>query len=191
MDSESIILPLDDPAKAIKFCQNFRKLARKLSDEQGPKKAIMAIMETKWHLRARAVIYENGKCLVVRTKNGSHSFLAGGHVESGESVPAALEREMLEETGRKCEIKEYLGAIENAWIKDGGREWEITHFFHVVIPDLEADSHILPAEEGFDFLWINSDEFEKLNLLPVPLRNLMKNWAGGDTTIWWASTMIT
>jgi 8-oxo-dGTP diphosphatase len=146
-------------------------------------------METKWHLRTRAVIYQDGRFLVVRPKNPTHTFLIGGHVEIGESITTALEREVMEESGRKCEIKEYLGAIENAWIQDGVRQWEITHFFHVIIPDLEDRPDILPAEEGFDFTWITPDDFENLNFFPIPLRDFMKNWAGGDKKIWWGSTM--
>lgn len=110
-------------------------------------------------------------------------------MEVGESVPVALEREIAEEAGRKCEIREYLGAIENAWMEDGVRQWEITHFFNVEIAEVEAHPDIIPAEEGFDLTWITSDEFEKMNLLPVPLRDLMKNWVRGDKKAWWASTM--
>jgi len=146
-------------------------------------------METKFHLRVRALIYHKGQFLVVRTKNGSHSFLPGGHVETGESVTAALQREIMEECGRSCEIKEYLGAIENAWIEDGVRQWEITHFFHAIISDLEDNPNVVPLEEGFDLLWIVPDEFEKLNFLPEPLRDLMKSWANGDKKIWWGSAM--
>ncbi len=30
----------------------------------------------------------------------------------------ALEREMLEESGRKCEVGEYLGAVEQSWVSE-------------------------------------------------------------------------
>jgi len=61
----------------------------------------MATMETKWHLRTRAVIYQEGKFLAMQAKNPTHTFLMGGHVKIGESVTSALEREVLEESGRK------------------------------------------------------------------------------------------
>ena len=146
-------------------------------------------MTTKWHLRARAVIFHDGHFLVVRPKDGNYIFLIGGHVEEGESVPVALEREIAEEAGRKSEVNEYLGAIENAWMVDGVRQWEITHFFNVKIADIETRPDIISAEEGFDLIWVTPNEFEKLNLLPIPLRDFMKNWATGDGKIWWASTM--
>jgi ADP-ribose pyrophosphatase YjhB (NUDIX family) len=50
---------------------------------------------------ARAIIFENGKMLVMhRNKYGSQYFtLVGGRVNEGESVEQALERELKEETG--------------------------------------------------------------------------------------------
>jgi ADP-ribose pyrophosphatase YjhB (NUDIX family) len=146
-------------------------------------------MNTNWHLRARAVIYSNGKFLAVRNKDHSHSFLPGGHVEIGESATVALEREMLEECGRKIEIKGYLGAIESAWEKNDSREWEITHFFQAEIPDLETNPNVVPFEDGFDVIWITPEEFEEMNFLPMPLRELLIAWANGDKKIWWASKM--
>ena len=145
-------------------------------------------MEIKAHLRARALVYHNGRFLVLRMKNGSHSFLQGGHIEIGESIIEALKREMMEECGRMCSVKEYLGAIENTWIEDGIKHWEINHIFHVEIPDLDKDFKIESLEEDYEFIWATPDEFEKINLLPLPIRELMKKWAGGDRTTWWAST---
>ena len=146
-------------------------------------------MKTNWHLRVRAVICRDGKFLAVQTKNQSHSFLPGGHVEIAESIPTALARELTEELGRKCNVGKYLGAIENAWTHDDVKEWEVTHFFYVTIPDLETNPVVAPAEDGFDCIWIAPDEFEKYNMLPLPLRNLLKNWNVEKSTTWWASSM--
>lgn len=146
-------------------------------------------MTTKWHLRARAVIFHEGKFLLVRTKNRSHSYLIGGHVEEGESVPEALIREVREEAGRVCVVDEYLGAIENKWTEGDVQQWEITHFFSVTISDLALHPEVVPAEEGYDFLWAAPDAFETLNLLPMPLRDLMSGLANGEKKTWWASTM--
>ncbi len=146
-------------------------------------------MTTKWHLRVRAVIYDDGKFLIVRTKDKSHSYLIGGHVEEGESVPVALVREVMEEAGKKCNVKEYLGTIENKWQDGDVQQWEITHFFNIDLPGVKSDVNILPAEEGYDFLWAAPSEFESINLLPIPLRKLMKEWAEDNKETWWASTM--
>lgn len=146
-------------------------------------------METKFHLRTRALIYRDGKVLVAHEKNSDHTSLPGGHVETGESVVAALRREIMEECGRDCEVHEYLGAVENAWAEDGMNQWEITHFFRVTIPNLKNNNDISSAEDRLEFLWITLGEFEKENLLPFPLRDLIKRWIDGDKTIWWESTI--
>ena len=146
-------------------------------------------MKTIFHLRVCALIHRRGQFLVVRTKGGNHSFFLGGHVETGESIVAALKREILEECGRDAEIKEYLGAIENAWIEDDVKQWEIAHFFHAVIPDIESKSNILSLEPHIKFFWTAPEKFKRVNLLPMPLRNLAKAWAEGDKKIWWASTI--
>lgn len=147
-------------------------------------------MQTNWHLRVRAVIYENGKFLVVRAKNSSHIYLPGGHVEAGEGLEVALKRELLEETGRNSNIKEYLGAIENSWVQGKTKEWEITHFFRGAIQDFEAQpQQVVSVEEDLEFLWVGPSEFEKLNLLPLPLRPLLDNVVKNENKIWWASSM--
>lgn len=146
-------------------------------------------METKFHLRTRALIHHDGKVLVAHEKNSDHTSLPGGHVETGESVIAALRREIMEECGRKCEVNEYLGAIENAWLENGVNQWEITHFFRATISDLKNNPDIISAEDRLEFLWIGAGEFERENLLPLPLRDLIRRWINGDKTIWWASTI--
>ncbi len=146
-------------------------------------------METKLHLRARALVCHGGKFLVIRMKNGSHSFLQGGHIETGESIPETIRREMVEECGRACVVKEYLGAIEHSWEEGEVINWEINHVFHVEIADLDKNPEIKSLDERFDFIWISSDEFENVNMLPIPIRGLMKKWEKGDKATWWGSSM--
>ncbi|OGI63746.1 hypothetical protein A2914_01045 [Candidatus Nomurabacteria bacterium RIFCSPLOWO2_01_FULL_41_21] len=141
-------------------------------------------METKWHLRVRGIIKNEGKFLVF--ENDGHCALLGGHVEEGESVPEALKREILEEAGVRCEVKEYLGAIEQAWERNGEKHWEITHYFDISVLKPE---NIKPMEEDLIFTWITPAEFESKNLLPIPLRELLKSWAKGERKTWWGSDM--
>ncbi len=49
---------------------------------------------------ARGVILREGKLLMIHTDRGDYKFPGGG-VEPGESLEAALRRELLEETGRE------------------------------------------------------------------------------------------
>jgi hypothetical protein len=95
----------------------------------------------------------------------------------------------MEEYGRDCEVREYLGAIENAWVENGVNQWEITHFFCIDIPTFASNPDIISAEDRLEFLWIAPEDFQKENLLPHPLRGLIKRLIGGDKTAWWASTI--
>ena len=64
--------------------------------------------------------------LLVAEYIGYHYFLPGGHVEVGESAENALIRELREELGVNCSIKQFLGVIErklsdellNCWISN-------------------------------------------------------------------------
>ncbi len=146
-------------------------------------------METKFHLRARAVISHNGKFLLARAKGkvGANTFLPGGHIESEESIITTLEREAKEEFGRDVVVKEYLGAVEHSF-GDNPKHFEINHIFHVEIPNLDKNHEVHSMEDHEEFMWVSPDEFEKYNLQPFPLQELIKKWVAGDISIWWAST---
>lgn len=144
-------------------------------------------METKFHLRARAVISHNGKFLLARAKGKGNTFLPGGHIELGESIVTTLKREAREEFGRDVVVKEYLGAVEHSF-DENPKHFEINHIFYVEISDLDKNPEVHSLEEHEEFIWVSLDEFEKYNLQPFPLRELIKKWITGDTSPWWAST---
>jgi len=48
---------------------------------------------------ARAVVFRGSKVVVVRDNTGAHHIQPGGHLEAGETVEAAVRREILEESG--------------------------------------------------------------------------------------------
>ncbi len=145
-------------------------------------------MQTNFHLRTRALIYRDEKVLVARPKGKNHTSLPGGHIENGEGMLAALRREMMEECGKHIENEHYLGAIEQSWIEDNTRQWEIVHYFSAEISDLTADTNIISKEEKLEFLWIAPEDFEKENFLPLSVRGLIIAYLTGDQKIWWAST---
>jgi len=146
-------------------------------------------METKFHFLARAFVYTQGRILLVRVKGSDHTFLPGGHVEFGESVPAALSREMCEELGEECKVGEYLGAVENAWEYGGIGNAEMNHVFRASLPALDAASSPRSLEGHIEFLWSLPEELEVNNLKPEPLRECIHRWIGGSRAPWWGSTI--
>ena len=65
----------------------------------------------------RGVIWVDGYVLIARCKGATNTFLPGEHVEFGESLLAALAREVLEEVGLCVQVSNYLGMVELKWIE--------------------------------------------------------------------------
>ncbi len=141
-------------------------------------------------LLVRAVIEDHGRFLIAHSKGASNTYLPGGHVEAGESLKHALERELKEELGIKAEVGEYLGAVEHSWAVAGVSNHEISHFFAVNSGELDSNQSPPTLEDHVEFFWISPQEFEAHNLQPEPLRRLMLDLGAEPRNIWWASTLV-
>lgn len=96
---------------------------------------------------ARGVIPRGGKLLMIHTDRGDYKFPGGG-VEPGESIEAALRRELLEETGRKL-----LGAPEYVAVAHERRRG-------MVVDILLMDSHYFLCQVGEDEAPLKLDDYE-------------------------------
>ena len=120
----------------------------------------------------RAIILSNDYLLLCKQKQGNYTFLPGGHIELGESATQALEREIQEEIGEFISIKNFSGAIENAW----ENECELSLFFEVN-HQLTLNKVPKPAshdEMHLEFLWADKNCLKEQNLLPKPLIEILK-----------------
>lgn len=99
-------------------------------------------METCSHILSRAVIISEQHLLVAKALNSSNTFLPGGHVELGESIPKSLERELKEELNVDVSVKDYLGAIEHHWSSSDTQHYEINHCFRVECTSLHPKTAV-------------------------------------------------
>lgn len=138
---------------------------------------------------ARALIPDGDHILLVRSSGGDYTFLPGGHVEWGEAAPHALTRELREELGIACEVGAYLGAVEHAWRDASGKHHEINHCFLASCRGLAHTRNPESVEPQLEFLWAQAKDLDWCNLMPLPLRALIRALLGGERGAWWGSTL--
>jgi 8-oxo-dGTP diphosphatase len=124
-------------------------------------------------LAVSAAIFRDGKILLVRRAGaparGFYS-LPGGRVEFGESLHAALHREVAEETALKIEIIGLAGWREVLPGTGGGRG----HYLIMSFAARWSSGEPVLNEELDDFRWLAPDALGDLNLtagLPEVIRS--------------------
>jgi len=122
-----------------------------------------------------AVVITDGKVLLVQRGSAPGKGLwaiPGGAVEVGETLQAAAEREILEETGVVIRAGEPIYAFDLIENDESG-----ILKFHYVIIDLKADyiSGVpIAADDAEDARWLAPEDLASFNVAPVTLELLKK-----------------
>jgi 8-oxo-dGTP diphosphatase len=120
--------------------------------------------QTRPQLAVSAAIFRDDKILLVRRarspSKGVYS-LPGGRVEFGETLHAALHREVAEETSLKIEIVELAGWREVVPTAEGGGHYVIMSF----AAHWRAGDVVL-NEELDDHQWLAPDALDELRITP-------------------------
>ena len=102
---------------------------------------------------AAAIIHHNQQLLLTRRKPGAHLEnlweFPGGKVEAGESLPAALQRELREELGIVVEVLDEFYTTNHHYATRS----VALHFFNCRI--VEGEPRALDVAE---FRWVNSSD---------------------------------
>lgn len=125
-------------------------------------------------LRVAGVLIHQGKLLVQREINGSVYALPGGHVQAGESLEAALLRELREEAGVSVVCERMLWSEECFW-RSGGRQAHTISFYYR-IKAVAAFPMALPSFPHRDnarvlFEWLALDDVPHVTLYPSFLKH--------------------
>lgn len=130
------------------------------------------------------MIRDGDTVLLARARGYANTFLPGGHLDLGESLPVSLVRELREELGLEARVGAYLGTIEHGYNDNKATHYELNHIFEVALPPRKAD--VVSHEAHLDFFWAELSELVKYQLEPYPLRELLR---ANSSVPFWASTL--
>ena len=105
---------------------------------------------------AGGFVVREGKVLAMRRWNGAW-LPPKGHVDPGETLAQAAQREVLEETGLAARVVEHIGETRYSHREDGRRHKKRVHWFLMLAPEGE----VRPEEGMFiAYRWVKPSELE-------------------------------
>lgn len=137
-------------------------------------------MENNIQNIVRGICVKDGALLLAYHKKDNYYFLPGGHVEFGEALNAALEREFMEELNSPIKCHGLITVFEHSWDNKGKLQHEINYYFAV---ELSNPNDALQSQvEYLSFEWISIDKLSEINFLPSAiLSTIIDNLAGKPT----------
>jgi ADP-ribose pyrophosphatase len=129
-----------------------------------------------------AVVFRDDAVLLVKRgkpPGEGRWAIPGGSVRLGESLKAAVERELLEETGVTVQAGQPVLTFETIQKDADGRV-----AYHYIIIDLEAvyvAGEPVAADDAADARWITREELDGLEVVPATRRFLLDRYGFGCT----------
>jgi len=112
-------------------------------------------------LSQKAIIFNEGKFLVVRRGMDAHSSpglwdFPGGYVDFGEDLYDSIKREIEEETGLKIDVLEPYEVHSRI-------TYDKNHWITIAYKCNTENSDIKLSYEHSEYKWVNLEEFNKLD----------------------------
>ena len=122
---------------------------------------------------ARALIFNlESRMLLVRSHKWRNSYvLPGGHVELGETIVAALRREIKEETGLDIYDIQFIGLHE--FIFDDVF-WEKRHFILFDYACKTDSTYVKLDSESEEYVWVSRQDIASLSIEPYTQRTIQE-----------------
>ena len=118
----------------------------------------------KYRIRiaARGVLIWGNKIALLNVTKHHYHKLPGGGIEDGESKEEGFKREVLEETGSNCEIKDYAGVTIE--YREEERLLQISYVFFAEVVGKPGEVKFEPSEndEGFKLEWIPVERIQEV-----------------------------
>lgn len=132
--------------------------------------------------RVSGLIIKDNKLLLVDMDDSGFLCLPGGYVELGETTEVAVKRELLEEVGKKFDISEYLGVVENYFINKYSKKIHEISFYYLMTPIENIGTNnftIVENDKGhkikLDFKWIDLKEINNYDIRPSFIKEILNN----------------
>ena len=140
-------------------------------------------MERKIRTSAKALVVKDGRMLAIRLRDqdGDFFIMPGGGQEAGELLPAAVEREVAEETGIAVKAKDAVFVIEGA---EGERDHRVDIVFLCdYLGQSGSERHLDQNQIGYE--WLDIETLNTLPLYPSKLRRpIMNLFSGKDAPVY-------
>ncbi|MFO0704549.1 MAG: NUDIX domain-containing protein [Candidatus Andersenbacteria bacterium] len=126
----------------------------------------------------RAIILDTGRLLTIKRQRNGQTYwvFPGGGVEAKETHTQALEREVLEETGLKCRVQEFI--TKNIYHSSTGPQ--LVSFYHARVtggqigtgtgPEYTEPN---PLAGTYTAEWLVVSELKKYDLRPKEVRDMI------------------
>lgn len=132
----------------------------------------------RFNYRVAGVALRRGHVLVCREDDDDYVMLPGGRVELGEPSAAALQRELREELRCNGRIDRLAYTVENFFHRKGEQFHELALYYVIDLPSdfpfVVGEPCRVTHDEGhvlsFDWVRVDTDTLQALNLLPVWIR---------------------